>query len=1199
MKNKETFVHLHVHTEYSILDGVGRLEEMVEKAAKNNSKALSITDHGSVSGHIDFQLACSKRDIKPIFGCEFYTCKNYLDKNEKHRNHLVLLAKNEIGYKNLIKLASIAAVDGFYYKPRIDFELLEKYHEGLICLSACIGGEIPQAIIKENFGEAFETAKKFKELFEEDFYLELQPNRIPEQQLVNAALVDLTRKLDIELVVTNDAHYPDKDDWMTHEIILCIKTHAKMSDKNRFKFDDNTFYLMTEEEICEAFKKNHIVPQEIIEKAIKNTSIIAEKCNHTINKKMVVLPTFKFPNEFLEANEYLEFLAQQGLKKDYVIKKIKQYSKLNKISFEESQKIYSDRVKTELETIFDLNFSKYILIVWEIYQFCKKKEISCGPGRGSVAGSSVAYILGITTVDPIENGLYFNRFLTPKRIDYPDIDMDFEDSRRGEVVQHLKDLYGEDKVANISTFGRMKGKSVLKDVSRVFGVPYHDVNKITGLISNDIGEETFSTIKTAIENSKEMKYFARTYPDAVKFAQKLEGQIKIKGIHAAGIVVSEKPIEDICPVEKREDKLITSFDGHAAENIGLLKLDVLGLRTMTIIRDALKNIEKSTGERIKLEEVPLDDKGVFKLLNDGMTAGIFQLETQNMTKLCRKVKVNSFEDIVHVNALGRPGTMRSGATARYIAIKHKKASPKYIHSAMKPITEDTHSIILFQEQIMRVLADIGNFNWEEVDIQRKIISKSKGSEAFEKAREKFIKGARENGIEEEVGNKLYSQMVQSGNYSFNLSHSAAYSTISFWCAWLKQNYPSEFFAAALSQTEEKEQEYIKEARKLGLQISSPNINESGFNFISKDNKILGSLKGVKGLGDKGIQAIVENRPYKDFQEFLNKMPKGKVNRKSIEVLIKIGAFGEKGAKTTYDNFIIGKSIYQKTLFDFNEEETKTREWTEKEVEQFQNELYILPPLIHPIEKHKELIDKMEIASDFNLISEIDFEEQKGETIWIRGVITRVIPQHWGEKLVERPTPNSSTYNYYSKHPWDSKHCLFDLEDETNLTLCSVFPDIFEKYGKILEVGTPILIKGKVGFNIDRIYIQDVYDLNELDSCVKSGKLSKAQKVLFNNPLRKYEHLKHTSLCDLEESGTAIGIFGNPKLHVDKNENEMAFIPFEDMTGSITIICFASDWTYKKHTIKEGLVAGINLKRMQGNGKSYSANKIVLLNLEKV
>ena len=1444
---KQNFVHLHAHTEYSILDGVGQIKGMIEKAAKDGAKALAITDHGTVSGHVAFQYACTSSGVKPIFGCEFYTCEDHLNKTNRIKNHLVLLAKNEIGYKNLIKLASIAAIDGFYYKPRIDFGLLEKHHEGLICLSACIGGEIPQAILAEEIDYAYGTAEKFKKLFGEDFYLELQPNRLPEQKVVNGVLEELAKVLKIELVATNDAHYPEKDDWKAHEIILCIKTHAKISDKNRFKFDDNTFYLMTEEEILNAFKEYHTVSEETIKKAIENTLVVAEKCDYLIQKKDVVLPMFKLPDEILSENEFLDLLVHQGFKKNYVNKKIQQYSEDSQISFEDAEKIYKDRLKMELEVIHSLNFERYILIVWEIYQFCKKEGIVCGPGRGSVAGSLLAYTLGITTVDPIENGLYFGRFLTPERIDWPDIDMDFEDSRRHEVVQHLKDLYGEDKVANIVTYGRMKGKLILKDVARVFNVPYHEVNNITDFIVQRSGGDArvSFTVQDAVKSFKEVKQFADKYPEVMKYAQKLEGQVRQKGIHAAGIVVSEKPIEEVCPVELKDGKVVTSFDGPAAENAGLLKLDILGLKTMTIIKETLKNIKDSTGEDIKLEEISLADKGVFKQLTDGLTAGVFQLETKNMTKLCRKVEVDTFEDIVNINALGRPGTMRSGATARYIAIKHKKTNPDYIHPAMKPITEPTYSIMLFQEQIMRVLADIGNFDWANVDIHRKIISKSQGTAAFEKARNRFVKGAMENGISEKMGNKLYTQMIQFGSYcltgdtiiyrcssnqyagreltikeafdnqksqnfknrglkvlsmdkdnfvryntikkiwgtgkkevfwiktvsnktirasaghrflvngkwtqvkdisvgdnirvsdlklpknitgnghgkggfgelcpnkrkgegktpalaaqrkrlkekysnlcqkcgsdkfcemhhvdenisnnsdentlwlcrkchrtihnkmnpkifsrfqkgyytqdeeileikfvgeretydiemveeprnfiangfvshnSFNKSHAAAYSTISYWCGYLKNNYPNEFFAAALSHAEGKEQEYIKEARKLGVQIHPPDINESGFNFVSKNNKILGSLRGIKGLGDKGIKAIVEHKPYKNFQDFLDKIPKGKINKKSIEALIKIGTFGEKGAKTIYDNFAVGKSVYQKTLFDFGDKLIETREWTPKEIEQFQTEFYILPPIVHPIEKYKELIKKMEISSDFNLISEIDFDEQKGETIWLRGVITQVRYQNWGDKLAERPTPEHSMYKYYSQHPWNARHCIFDVEDETNFTLCSVFPDVFEKYEHTINKGvdTPILIKGRLGFNIDRIYVQEIYDLNELDSGVKSKELSKAQKSLFENPLREYEHLKHTSLCDLGSSGTAIGIFGQPKLHTDKNGKEMAFVPFEDMTGSITIICFASDWVHKKGIIKDGAIAGINLRKMQGDGKSYSASKIVLL-----
>jgi len=1577
--SSEPFVHLHVHSEYSILDGVGEIKGLAKRAGKIGAKALAITDHGTISGHIAFQQACQSVGVKPIFGCEFYISEDMLNKTKEGRkyHHLLILAKNEVGYKNLRKLASIAATEGFYYKPRIDFHTLSKHAEGLICTSACIGGEISQAILKNDFDSACNIAEKYIDLFGADFYLEIQPNRIPHQIEANKIIVDIAEGLNIKLIATNDAHYPNPEDWMAHEVVLCIKSRSSIKDPKRFKFDDNTFYLMTSEEMKAAFAEHHPdIDSVIIDGAMDNSLSIMDKCDYTIVKKDVVLPTPPIADGMTES-EFFEDLAWKGMKMPYLQKKMSVYANIHDISFEEAEQVYKDRLIHEIGVIQQLGFERYFLIVWGIYNHCRENNIYFGPGRGcftgdtkvsllngteksfeelcseekdnefwvysclpngkivkgkarnpritgtvdnickitldngeeikctldhkfmlrdgtylcaeklsigeslmplyrkktekgyekfldnakeswffthymwlkhkqgcvihhkdvnkenncpenlcqmtnaehgnwhgknnrllwknpeyrekhtklfneivgknpevikqtiernktlehrkkvsigqkrkwadpeykekmlklqkinginspeankkrgktfaenytdemrvkrieknkdpefrkkasegrkryfeteagkkekqqisermagrvvseetkkklsvankgktlseehkkkisesskgkhnhkitkiefekgsfpvydievdeyhnfalssgvfvhnSVAGSLTAYAVGITTVDPIENDLLFSRFLSPERIDYPDIDMDFEDARRHEVVQYLKDTYGEDCVSNIVTYGRMKGKSVLKDVARVFDVPYEAVNRVTDFIEQKAGGDArvHYTVSDSVPQCDELKEFAEKYPDTIKYAERLEGMIRQKGVHAAGIVVSEDPISEICPVELKDGMLLTSFDGVAAENAGLLKLDVLGLRTMSIIGNTVNLIALSTGKKIVLEEIPLDDSVVFEMFSNGQSAGVFQLETPNMTKLTRQVGVDCFDDITLINALGRPGTMRSGLSSKLVRIKHGKEKASYLHESMRPITEPTYSILLFQEQIMRVLADIGNFEWSAVDIHRKIISKSQGTAAFEKAREKFVKGAMENGIENEEAHKLYTQMIQFGSYSFNRSHAAAYSTISYWCMFLKIHYPNEFFASLLSNANGKEQEYIREARKLGVEFLPPDINKSEEGFSIEGGQVRCGLNGIIGLGEKGIKKIIESRPFKDLTSFTKKLPGNKVNKKSVEALIRVGAFCDPlhGGAQMLDDYLMGRAPGQKTLFDFCDsgDVPQLADWNSSEVEKFKSEYYILPPINHPIEKHLDFLKTLECGHDMTLIHEIDNDTMHQQTIYIRGMVTEIKYQNWGDKLAEQPTPDHPQYKYYAKYEWNARHCLFDVSDESDFILCSLYPDMFKRFEPIINkgIGTEVLIQGYVLRNLPRVYVTAMWDINNLKTSVDSGiTLSKLDQMIVDNPLRKYEHMKKVEIANLDGFGAVIGILGKPKVIKDKNGRDMAFVTLSDMTGDLSLTFFADDWATRQYELEEGKIYGMAVKAMPKHGDfkiSYTVSKII-------
>ncbi|HBK69849.1 MAG TPA: DNA polymerase III subunit alpha [Firmicutes bacterium] len=848
-------IHLHNHTEYSLLDGASRIKDLVKKAGSFNMPALAITDHANLHGIIEFYKACKAANIKPIIGCEFYVAPGSRFEKAEERYHLVLLCKNKTGYKNLIQLVSRAYNEGFYYKPRIDWELLQENPEGLIAMSACLAGEIPK-LIQAGKVEAAETrAREFKELFGHDYYLEIMDHGLQEEKIVNRELIRIAGKFNIPLVASNDTHYINQEDARLQDILLCIGTKDVLSNPNRFRFSNNQFYFKSPTEMENLFKS--------IPEALKNTEEIAEKCNLEFSFGQILLP--KFPVE--DSNAALRRKAFLSLPE--------------RISSRPDPAVM-ERLEYELKVINDMGFADYFLIVQDIVNWSKKNGIPVGPGRGSAAGSLVAYLLGITELNPLDYGLLFERFLNPSRVTMPDIDLDFDFRRRDEVVQYISERYGKDHVAQIITFGTMAARAAVRDVGRVMEEPLSEIDRLAKKI-NSLEGVTDKNLQHVIDAARE-----------------IEGMPRHTGVHAAGVIIGAEPLNNIIPTQISDGQATTQFEMNTCEEIGLLKMDILGLKTLTVIDDARKLIEKK-GIIININKLPLDDKKVYRLLSQGHTAGVFQFESSGMQGILKKLKPNCFEDLIAAVALFRPGPLGSGMTDDFIDCKHGRKPIKYLHSILEPILKETYGVILYQEQVMRIATDMAGFTLAEADLMRRAIGKKK-PEILAAQREKFITGSVNNGINKTVAEEVFTLIDYFSGYGFNKSHSACYAFISYQTAYLKAYYPLEFMAALLSNTanQDKIALFLNECRRLGIKVLPPDINKSEREFTLDENTIRFGLGAVKNLGEAAISQILNNRPYKDIYDLVYK---AKLNKAILETLACAGCLSDFGSRKSIVQFL--------------------------------------------------------------------------------------------------------------------------------------------------------------------------------------------------------------------------------------------------------------------------------------------------------
>lgn len=1063
------FVHLHIHSEYSLLDGANRIKDLPIRAKELGMDAIALTDHGSMFGTIDFYKACKANGIKPIIGCEVYVApRSRKDKDpnlDARYNHLILLAKNNDGYKNLAKLVSLGYTEGFYYKPRIDKEALEQYHENLICCSACLAGEVNQAILKNNMEEAKKVALWFKKLFGEDYYLEIQNNGIKEQVLVNQKLIELSRELDIPLVATNDAHYLKREDAYNHEVLLCIQTGKKMSDEDRMKFETDELYVKSPEEMSDYFKN---VPE-----AIENTVKIAEKCNVEFEFGHTILPNYDVPEEFETHYDYLKKLCDDGIKNRYG---------------ENPTKEILERAEFEMNVINQMGYVDYFLIVWDYIHYAKTHNIPVGPGRGSGAGSIVAYAIEITDIDPIKYGLIFERFLNPERISMPDFDVDFCYEKRDQVIDYVCRKYGHDHVSQIITFGTMSARMVIRDVGRVLDVPYAETDKIAKMVPNEL----HITIKKAMEQNKELRDLYEQNSDMKKMldiAMALEGMPRQASTHACGIVITKDPVVDYVPLYRRDDIISTQYIMTTLEELGLLKMDFLGLRTLTVIQDTIELVKANRGIDVEFDK-DMNDSKVYKLWQDGNSVGIFQFESQGMTNFMKELKPDCLEDIIAGVSLYRPGPMDQ--IPRYIANKKDPEHAVYTHPALKPILEVTYGCMVYQEQVMQIVRDLAGYSLGRADLVRRAMGKKK-LDVMAKERENFIhgqvdengniiiKGCVRNGIDEKSANKIFDEMAEFAKYAFNKSHAACYAVVAYRTAYLKAYYPVEFMAAMLNSflgNLDKIPAYTEECKRLNIQILKPDINKSYTKFTVDGDKIRFGLGSIKNVGTSAVDEIVAERDrngqFKDFTDFCERIQETNVNKKCIESLIKAGAFDEfnETRRTLMESF---ESILdtitssnkkelegQVNMFDLGGSDSKEMKYTFKEFPEYSRKelLFMEKEMLglyisgHPLDNIRHQIEMQTNINSFQMRQmentdeigeEIRQEIKDGQMVKYAGIIT---------KIKKKYTKNNKLMAFLT---------VEDLYGPTEIIL---FESAYQNCSNVLMEDNIVLVNGRLSVRED-------------------------------------------------------------------------------------------------------------------------------------
>ena len=1105
------FVHLHIHSEFSLLDGANRIKDLPVRAKELGMEAIAITDHGAMYGAIDFYKACKKEGIKPIIGCEVYVApRSRFDKEpniDNRYNHLILLAKNQQGYQNLSKLVSIGFVDGYYYKPRIDLEVLEKYHEGLICLSACLAGSVNQALLNGNNEKAEEIALWHKKVFGEDYYIEIQNNGIKEQVLANQKLIALARKLEIPLVATNDAHYLKREDAYNHEVLLCIQTGKRMSDMDRMRFETDELYVKSPEEMIEYFKA--------FPDAIENTVKIAEKCNVEFEFGHTILPNYDVPEEFPTHYDYFKKLCDDGIK--------------NRYGENPSQEIL-DRMEYELGVIQKMGYVDYFLIVWDFIHYAKTHGIPVGPGRGSGAGSIIAYAIEITDIDPMKYGLLFERFLNPERISMPDFDVDFCYERRQDVIDYVSEKYGHDHVSQIITFGTMAAKMVIRDVARVLDVPYSEADGLAKMIPNEL----HITIQKALEQNKELKERYETDETVKKvldIAMALEGMPRQASTHACGVVITKEPVDTYVPLYVRDDQISTQYIMTTLEELGLLKMDFLGLRTLTVIQDTIDLVKENRGIDVEFDKEMADPK-VYKLWQEGKSCGIFQFESQGMTNFMKELKPDCLEDLIAGVSLYRPGPMDQ--IPRYVKGKLNPGHNEYTHPRLEPILNVTYGCMVYQEQVMQIVRDLAGYSLGRADLVRRAMGKKK-LDVMAKEREVFIHGQVDdegnvvvpgcvrNGIDEASANKIFDEMAEFAKYAFNKSHAACYAVIAYRTAYLKAYYPAEFMAATLNSflgNLDKIPQYIDECKVLGIEILKPEINKSDAKFTTEYNevhedkngesdpkspsskkqlttelpsqskaKVRFGLGSIKNVGTVPVNSIVkerrENGPYKSFTDFCERIAEEAVNKKCIESLIKAGAFDEfEQTRSTllasFEGIIDAIQSSKKrglagqvSMFDLGSEQEKEQmnevkykfyeqeEMSNKELLSIEKEMLGIYISGHPLEKLRSQIDAQ---ATINTMQLRELDEQMSSQMLMEEGVRNEKPKFVDGQKIKYIGIITSIKKKYTKN--NKIMAFVTIEDLYGTAEIIVFENAYLTAGKSLVEENIVVVHGRLSIRED-------------------------------------------------------------------------------------------------------------------------------------
>ena len=1073
-----SFAHLHIHTEYSLLDGSNKIKEYVARVKELGMNSAAITDHGVMYGVIDFYRAAKEAGIKPILGCEVYVAPGSRFDREKVEGeeryyHLILLAENDQGYHNLMKIVSRGFTEGYYYKPRVDREVLETYHEGIICLSACLAGEVQKLLARGNYEEAKKAALWHEATFGKgNYYLELQDHGLPEQKNVNQQLLRLSQDTGIELVATNDVHYTYETDVDSHDILLCIQTGKKLSDENRMRYEGGQFFVKSEEQMRALFP--------YAQQAIDNTQKIADRCNVEIEFGVLKLPKYDVPDGY-SSWEYLQKLCYEGLERRYT---------------PEKQQELKPQLEYELGVIHQMGYVDYFLIVWDFIHYARKNGIAVGPGRGSAAGSIVSYTLEITNIDPNRYSLIFERFLNPERVTMPDIDIDFCVERRQEVIDYVSRKYGKDQVVQIVTFGTMAARGVIRDVGRVMDLPYAYVDGIAKQIPTELG----ITIEKALKMNPELRSMYESDENVKKLidmSKRLEGLPRHTSMHAAGVVISSKAVDEFVPLSRASDGSITTqFVMTTLEELGLLKMDFLGLRNLTVIQKAVRLIEKSQGIQLDIDHIDMDDKGVLDSLGTGHTEGIFQLESAGMKNFMKELKPQSLEDIIAGISLYRPGPM--DFIPAYIRGKNNPQSIVYDCPQLEPILKPTYGCIVYQEQVMQIVRELAGYTMGRSDMVRRAMSKKKTA-VMEKERQNFVYGNKEegvpgcisNGIDEKVANKIYDEMIDFAKYAFNKSHAAAYAVVSYQTAYLKYYYPVEYMAALMSSVMDnsgKISEYILTCRQMGIQVLPPSVNEGESGFSVSGGAIRYGLAAIKSVSQNVIEKLCEERQergkFTSLKDFLTRMADREINKRVVENLIKAGALDNLGA-TRKQSMMVYAGIMdsiaqdkknnmagQMTLFDFAGEEEKSEfEVKLPDVGEYSKEMYlgfekeVLGVYIsgHPLEEYEEKWRRniSRVTTDFLL------DEETGQT-----------KVNDGEKAIVGGMIVDKTIKYTKNN---KTMAFITLEDLVGTLEVIIFPKDYEKNSRLLNVDDKVFIRGRVSTEEEKngkLICEKIYSFDE-------------------------------------------------------------------------------------------------------------------------
>jgi DNA polymerase-3 subunit alpha len=1118
---KTEFVHLHLHTTYSILDGMIKIEDLINKVKEEGMPAVAITDHGSISGAINFYEKAIENGIKPIIGAELYiTNDRHIKSKAKLEQedlkytgyHLVLLAKDIEGYKNLCKLITLSYLEGFYYKPRIDKEVLSKYNKGLIMLSSCLAGEIPQAILKDDQKKLKEALDYYLSVFgKENFYIELQYHNIDEQRKVNTKLIQLAKKLDLKRVITNDAHYLIKEHANPHDILLCIQTKKRVDEPNRLKFKTQEFYLKSYNELYSIWGDD-------FKDAFLNTLEISEKVNLELKLNSVYyLPKYTINNQEIDSFEFLKKLCLENLPKKYP-------------NYDQN---IINRMEYELKVINDMGFSDYFLIVWDFINWAKSRGIPVGPGRGSVGGSLVAYLIGITNIDPLKYGLLFERFLNPGRKSLPDIDTDFCQLRRDEVIEYITNRYGKTRVAHIGTFGTLKAKAAIRDAARVLGYPASFGDYLAKMIPFNY------SIKEALNENKELQkeyYENKDVKKVLNIAMEIEGVIRNQSVHAAGVVISSIDLDELTPLIKQNDVIATAYDMSSIEKLGLVKMDFLGLRTLSVIDDTVKLIKKINNIDLDIYNLNLEDKKVYELLSNGQTVGVFQLESKGMQKLLKELKPSNIYEIISAIALYRPGPLESGLVKQFVQSKHDKSKIQYLHPDLEEILKETYGVIVYQEQIMQIAVKFANFTLAQADDLRKAMGKKK-PEIMEKYKEIFIQGCIKNGYDEQLAKTLFDIIEKFAGYGFNKSHSAAYGLITYITAYLKAHYPHEFLASLLKSVEnnpDKLKVFLNEAIELNIKVLPPDINKSEENFSVEiqDNEkyIRYGLLGIKGLGQAAINEIISKRskkPFEDIYDFILRVNTQVINKKSLEVLILSGCFDSlhPNRLELYKNIdtilnlaksksnalfsITNKASNNKISKELTslDQSNKTEQDKLLEILKLEKEtlgIYLSDHPVNIIKKNNNinlpLIDEIKK----NYIESLETQILNNE-VSIIGVI------------------NDIKESYTKK----GKMVSFILDDPSDSIETIVYPSVYQNFKNYIKENEIVIVKGKI--EVDKSNEEQTEDLDQEENF----KLIATEIYSFNNFINK-----NNNLNSINDNLNKINPFLNLSIFLEFNPDDI-------------------------------------------------------------